>query len=44
MMAMSSSVILVLVVVVYNAILTEVVAAELQMVQLRETGTSLMGG
>jgi hypothetical protein len=36
-------VILVLVVTVYIATLTEVIVAEVQMVQLRETGTTLMG-
>jgi hypothetical protein len=43
MMAISTSVILMLVVMVYIATLTEVVAADLQMVQLRESGTTLMG-
>jgi hypothetical protein len=36
-------VILVLVVTVYIATLTEVIVAEVQMVQLRESGTALMG-
>ena len=43
MMAMSSPVILVQMLLDYIATLTEVVVAELQMVQLRDTGTALMG-
>jgi hypothetical protein len=42
-MAMSGSVILVLVIVVYIATLTEVTVAEMQMVQLRDSGTALIG-
>ena len=43
MMAMSSPVILVSVILDYIATLTEVIVAELQMVQLRDTGTALIG-
>ena len=43
MKAMSSSVILVQMLLDYIAILTEVVVADHQMVQLRDTGTALMG-
>jgi hypothetical protein len=43
MAAMSTLVILVLVIVVYIATLTEAIVAELQMVQLWESGTDLMG-